>query len=285
MRTDLRFHAIVAFLLFFGAAENCLCRQIISVDSLYSGALGVTKKFSVSLPRDNTFPGPYPVLFLLHGYSGDHTDWLARTQLRTYLKGLPLVVVMPDAENSWYANSFSRTADRFEDFIVNDLRRAVAKRYPVNTARESIAGLSMGGFGAVMLAMKHPHMFRFAGSLSGAFSLPRFLEDTLNHPQPHALRSDAILIFGPPGSAHRNEYDPFVAVRQIPGDSSCFFYFATGTDDAFRGFLPAQRMLTDSLRALRVPYEYHETPGNHSWKYWDREIQPLLARLREVLKF
>lgn len=286
MRTLSNRSALYALsLLLLVANQRGLSRQTVEVDTLNSKALGVHRLYSVLLPSPLVPSSRYPVLFLLHGYGGDHSDWLAKTQLRTYLAGVPLIVVMPDAENSWYANSDARPTDRYEEYVMSDLRQSVAQKYPVDTTREAIAGLSMGGYGAVMLAMKHPHAFQFAGSLSGAFSIPRFLEDSVNHPQPRALRAEAISIFGPPGSAHRNQYDPFMLFRLIPADSTCFFYFATGTDDAFRGFLPAQRMLTDSLRALRIPYEYHETPGNHSWKYWDREIRPLLVRLRENLKF
>ena len=64
-----------------------------------------------------------------------------------------------------------------------------------------------------------------------------------------------------------------------------YIYMAMGTQDAYRSFLSANRALTDLLRGAGMVYEYHETPGGHSWQYWDTEIQPLLKRMREVLKF
>jgi putative tributyrin esterase len=270
--------------LFWWVSIRLSSQPAVRVDSLYSASIGTMKPFTILLPAEYRSDKRYPVLYLLHGYFGNHTDWNLRTALKSYLGQLALVVVLPDGENSWYANSYSEPGRRFEDYVVNDLLTYVAVHYSVDTLRQGIAGLSMGGYGAVMLALKHPRTFQFAGSLSGAFSFPHFLEDSVFQPLPNRMRSAAQDIFGPLRSKHRAEYDPFFLLRKSKGDSLPYFYFATGIQDDYRGFLSAQRMLTDSMRALHVSYEYHETAGRHNWSFWDREIQPLLKRLSEVLK-
>jgi S-formylglutathione hydrolase FrmB len=256
----------------------------VRVDSLYMPSLGRTMKISVLLPSNYDSSRHYPVLYLLHGYSGNNADWSTRTKLSVYVKGMPLIVVMPDAENSWYVDSYTEPRDKFEDYIVNDVPYYIRRLYSVDTTRQAIAGLSMGGYGALVLALRHPGEFRFAGSLSGALSIPRAVNDSSRQPE-GALAPSLRKAFGEQQNDFRNEHDVFFLYREVPRDSFPYLYMATGIQDGYRTFLPAQRAFTDLLRNYGAPYEYHEVPGGHDWQLWDREIQPLLKRLREVLKF
>ena len=254
------------------------------VDSLYMPSLGRTMKISVLLPSNYDSGRHYPVLYLLHGYSGDNTDWTTRTKLSTYVRGLPLIVVMPDAGNSWYVNSYTEPRDKFEDYIVKDLPYYIRRLYSIDTTRQAIAGLSMGGYGAIVLALRHPSEFQFAGSLSGALSVPRVANDTSRRPE-SGLAPSLWKTFGNQQNDFWNEHDVFFLYREVPKDSFPYLYLAAGIQDGYRTFLPAHRAFTDLLRNYGAPYEYHEVPGRHNWQFWDREIQPLLKRLREVLKF
>ncbi|HXG01530.1 MAG TPA: alpha/beta hydrolase family protein [Bacteroidota bacterium] len=253
------------------------------VDSLFSPSLNKTQRYTILLPADRTSQQRFPALLLLHGYGGDHSNWTSFTRLAEYVKDLPLIVVMPDGENSWYVNSPTQPERRFEDYIVYDLRRHLAQRYGADTTRMAIAGLSMGGFGATMLALKYPRLFRFAGSLSGALSFSRDLPDTTAragrliaasfrplHANPKALRE------------FRDKYDLF-RLAKTTADSLPYLYFSIGAQDGFLEFLPAHRELTNILRLRGVAYEYHEVPGGHNWPFWDREVQPMLRKLMEVL--
>ena len=148
-------------------------------DALFhSASLGRDMHYRVLLPRDYTRSGRFPVLYLLHGLYGDYQNWDTRTGLENYAKDLHLIIVMPDADDSWYTNSATVAADKFEDYIAKDLIAEVDEKY--RTIRDShgraIAGLSMGGYGAVKLALKYPELFAFAGSLSGAFNAPQSLD-------------------------------------------------------------------------------------------------------------
>ncbi|HCA79499.1 MAG TPA: hypothetical protein DEP53_07155 [Bacteroidetes bacterium] len=259
-------------------------QAIARVDSFYMPSLGKTKKLSILLPAQYNPGLRYPVLYLLHGYTGGNQDWLSRTSIRDYVRTIPLIVVMPDAEDSWYVNSVTEPGDRFEDYLVKDIPRYINKMYSVDTTRQGIAGLSMGGYGAVMLALKHPTRYRFAGSLSGAITFPRGLNDT-TRPAERALFPSLKKAFGEKPNNDRTMGDVFFLYRQTTKDSLPYLYLVIGTQDGYRSFLPAHRAFTDLLRSYGAAYEYHETPGGHNWQYWDHEIQPILKRMREVLNF
>jgi S-formylglutathione hydrolase FrmB len=269
------------------SASALIAQPLVRLDSLFSPSVGKTMRYTVIIPQNYDPHRQYPLLYLLHGYGGGHTDWTARTKLLTYLSDIPLIVVMPDAGNSWYLNSPVRTSQRFEDYIVNDLRDHLVQRYSVDSTRQAIAGLSMGSYGAVMLALRHPQQFRFAGSLSGALSFSREVTDSSSQVGKLAAASFRSLYADSSVAklrAMQSAYDIFQLV-QTSHDTLPYFYLVMGTADGYREFLPSHRDFTALLRSWHIPYEYHETPGVHNWLYWDREIQPLLVRLRAVLHF
>jgi putative tributyrin esterase len=274
----------VLFLCLLSAGAELSAQSIARVDSFYMPSLGKTKKVSVLMPAKYDPRVHYPVLYLLHGYSGGHDNWKTATKIAEYVRDIPMIIVMPDAENSWYVNSVADPNERFEDYMVNDLPNYIQKAYSIDTMKQGIAGLSMGGYGSLMLAMRHPGKYRFAGSLSGAITFPRGMNDTIRQPE-RALLPSLRHAFGEKPGPSRSTYDLFLLYRQTSKESMPYIYMAMGTQDAYRSFLPAHRALTDLLRGAGVAYEYHETPGGHNWQYWDIEIQPLLKRMREVLKF
>ena len=276
------FCLLLCFSLFL--ESNVLAQVTARVDSFYMPSLSRTMRLSVVLPQKYSPTNRYPVLYLLHGYTGDNSDWLARTKLAEYLKDIPLIVVMPEADNSWYVNSVTEPSDRFEDYLVRDVPHYVQKLYSIDTARQAIAGLSMGGYGALMLALKHPSQYRFTGSLSGAITFPRGMNDT-SRPAERALFPSLRRAFGSKPNTARSASDIFLLYRQVPRDSLPYIYMAIGIQDGYRSFLPAHRAFTDLLRTYGAAYEYHEVPGIHNWQFWDKEIQPLLKRMRELLKF
>jgi S-formylglutathione hydrolase FrmB len=116
----------------------------------------------------------YPVLYLLHGLTGDENDWWTRTRLAEYAARYHLIIVTPGVGDSWYANSASDPRARYEDVIIKDLIPFIDAHYRTVPTRDgrAIAGLSMGGLGAVKFALRYPQMFAFAGSFSGAFGVP-----------------------------------------------------------------------------------------------------------------
>lgn len=275
--------AMVCVLLFL---PLLLFPQVIEREvSFHVASLNEIKTYTILHPARYAQSGRLPVLYLLHGYGGGHRNWVTRTDLKKYIDQYDLIVVMPDAENSWYVNSAQSSSRRFEDYIVYDLPRHVAVEFNADTTRQAIAGLSMGGYGAVVLAWRHPRRYMFAGSLSGALSVPRDIGDRSHDEALGRLEQSLLRAFGNPDHPNRAEYDPMHILRTVSADSLPYTYLSIGTMDVFRSFLPRHRELTDTLRVYNARYEYHENPGLHNWQYWNREIRPLLVRMKEIMGF
>ena len=233
---------------------------------------------SVPAPRTATVVLPagyhhstrrYPVLYLLHGHDGAHWNWMHRTNLLVHTERLPLIVVLPDAGNSWYTNSFARPDERFEEYVARDVPAYVDQNFRTLNYREAryVAGLSMGGYGALKLGLKHPARFSLAGSFSGA---PLAAGDTS-----YQTVRDA---FGPSGSAARAENDLLALARAIPAAAAPYFYFDCGAADRL---LPGNRALAEAMAARPLAYEYHEVPGTHGWELWDRRLPVFLELVEE----
>jgi S-formylglutathione hydrolase FrmB len=265
-------------LLLWSAAvtQSAAAQDRVLTDTIMASSLGHRAVYRVVLPENYDSAFRYPVLWLLHGYGGDETDWLRQTELLRELRRYPILVILPSVKNSFYVNSRADPASRYEDFVVHDLHDDVVRRYAVDTLREGIAGLSMGGYGALMLALRHPRRYRFAGVLSGALLVPSPVEreDTLAVGLLPAIDS----AFGPEPNPHRRAHDPFVLFRRTPAPELPYLYFLIGVADPFSTFLPRNRALTDSLCAYGARYEYHEVPGGHDWRVWGGALPSLLAR-------
>lgn len=256
----------------------------VKVDSFYAPSLGRVKNLAVVLPADYALSRRYPVLYLLHGNGGNCLQWLNDSHVTTYMLNLSLIVVMPDAESSFYVNSSTDPRNRFEDYIMIDLPQYVQNTYAVDTLRQAIAGVSMGGYGALMLAFRHPRRFVFAGDISGALDIPRYLD--LREREAGLYRSLPNLkkVFGSGPSTFRRAHDLFSLYRAVSPDSLPYLYLAVGIQDEYALRLRMHRAFVDSLSVAGIAYEYHETPGRHNWMYFDTELLPLIHRLDEVLQ-
>ena len=273
----------VAVLLLNSAAA--LAETIAVTDSFFVPSLDSVKKLIVLLPSGYDASKRYPALYLLHGLTGSFVDWTTRTSISKYVADLPLIVVMPDADDSWYVNSVTDPRGRYEDYIAIDLLRFIQQKYSVDTARQAIAGLSMGGYGSLLVAMKHPNKFRFAGSLSGVLAMPGDVEEYKKKPSFSWVLPSLEKAYGEKRSTFPPGDDVFTVYKEAEPGTLPYIYMAVGIQDGLESILLRNRALADSLRAAGAWYEYREVPGKHDWKFWDREIQPVLKRIREVLKF
>ena len=216
-------------------------------------------------------PGPFPVLYLLHGLSDDHTAWARRTSLERTVDGLPLIVVMPNGERSFYTDSQSNPKAAFETYLTHDLIGFVDRTFRTVPTREGrvIAGLSMGGYGAVKLALKHPDKFCAAVSHSGAVGFGRRTFDA---------GSEWAAIMGENAAGGPN--DIFALAETSDRSSLPALRIDCGMDDFL---IEENRALDAHLTALGVPHEYEEHPGGHNWEYWDKHIQDTLKFFGRVL--
>jgi putative tributyrin esterase len=243
-----------------------------------SRSLGREAKYRVVLPANyGSTSHRYPVLFLLHGVFGGFENWETLTDVTRYAGASEIIIVTPDAANSWYVNSATEPLQRYEDFIIQDLIPDVDEAFRTlrSSHRRAIAGLSMGGYGALKFAIKYPSTFDFAGSISGAFNGSYDLDA-----QREDLRDDLLKAFGPAGSSTRRENDIFEILRKADPKQLPYLYLDCGTGDEF---CDVNRRLTAALRECGARYEYHEVPGDHSWQYWDQRIATLLPIVSKMI--
>jgi S-formylglutathione hydrolase FrmB len=274
-----RLHKFVLVLFVLLQTLSAQDKVRVVLDSIYSYSVGGYKKFNVILPKDyHQTDRRYRVIFLLHGYSGDHNDWINRTNLVEYLSNYSFVVVTPEADNSWYTNSPFVKNRNYEDYIIKELIPYVERRYRVLASKHgrAIAGLSMGGYGAIKFAFKYPNLFYYAGSFSGAFRWPSMIEKN------KSLLSQSLReAFGETRSEHWDKNDVLAIADTIKPADLPYLYISCGANDLLEGLLDSNRKLVEKLQKNGVLYEYHELPGGHNWLFWDREIKSFLQRLSE----
>jgi S-formylglutathione hydrolase FrmB len=240
-------------------------------ETFHSVSLGREMHYRIFLPHNYAEVNRrFPVLYLLHGIYGKFTDWDTQSRLRHYAQGLDLIIVMPDAGDSWYVNSATVAQNRYEDYIVKDLIQQVDGNYRTLAVRESraMAGVSMGGYGTLNFALKHPELFVFAGSISGAINAPTDLG-----PRQPDFQANLLQVFGPAGSATRTENDIFNLLKHADVSRLPYIYLACGESDPF---LPLNQQFAAQLLEEHARYEFHQAPGAHEWKFWDKTAKDLL---------
>jgi len=179
---------------------------------------------------------------------------------------------MAEGDNSYYANAVERPRDRYEDYIVKDLISDVEAKFPVAAGRSNraIAGVSMGGFGAVNLSLKHSDLFAFAAGISSAIDVPSrpFSIKRISQYRGHAA------IFGSWDSQTRHDNDPFILVRKATEASRApYLYLACGDQE---GLLKANLKFANLLQQQQFHFEFHSGPGGHDWNQWNGRLEGVL---------
>ena len=213
--------------------------------------------------------GPFPVLYMLHGMSDNYTAWTRRTSIERYVQDLPVIVVMPDGDRSFYCDAFGRATWRYETFLSGDLVRFVDTVFHTVRAPRgrAIGGLSMGGYGALMLALKHPGIYGSAISFSGAVMAAHRTAS----PE-WSARGEWTSIFGP--APHGGPNDTVnLATAAARRKKAPAIWIDCGTEDFL---IEENRRFHEHLTSLEIAHEYFEYPGAHSWDYWDAALLRVL---------
>jgi putative tributyrin esterase len=242
-----------------------------------SKLVGKTLPYNVVLPVDYDQPASknkrYPVVYLLHGLSGHYTDWLEKTKLVDYAAAYDFIIVMPEGNDGWYTDSASVLSNKYESYILQELIPDVEERFRASSEREgrAIAGLSMGGYGAIKFGLKHPDKFAFAASLSGAFGAASWTEQDLKDP---GSRRDSVLqTFGPANSGTRAVNDVLKLAREAKPEALPYLFVDCGTEDFL---FSDNRQFVNLLLERKIQHEYRQLPGSHTWQFWDSQVQEVL---------
>jgi putative tributyrin esterase len=239
-----------------------------------SKALGRSQPYACYCPVGSEHSGRrYPLLVLLHGVTGNWQDWGRYTRLTRYLLGNEIIVVCPDGGDGWYTNAVDE-GERREDDIMSDLLPHLEATLPlVPGAARAIGGLSMGGYGAVKLALKYPEQFQVAVSHSGAF-------DMTARPQPHTVYGNS-QIHAP---FRRKESVYWLAEQALcrPPAKRVKILLDCGVSDPL---VEANRRFSAHLNYIGYGHTYREMPGHHTWPYWDRAFRTILPDVLKDLNF
>ena len=241
----------------------------------YSKALKKVTTANVILPEIHKTkegvgnPGnTYKTLYLLHGLSGDHTNWLRKTSIERYANEYGIAVVMPDVGRSWYTDT--AYGEKYFTFVAEELP-AVCRSYfkGMSDKREDnyIAGLSMGGYGALKLGLNSSDTFSKVVSLSGGLDVDALVQERMLSNGEYWEN-----VFGPADKIAGSENDLFASAERLKASGKALpdVYMWCGTED----FLYDQNVrMRDHLNNLGYNLTYTECPGDHQWKYWDEHIQ------------
>ncbi len=246
--------------------------------TLKSTILGRAVAYSVYLPDGyDTDTRSYPVLYLLHGLGDDHTGWSQQGDVkaiadRTIASGqaAAMIIVMPDAGRGFYVNRFDGK-DSYEDMFFKELIPHIETTYRTRTTREyrAVAGLSMGGYGALLYGLRHPETFGSVAALSAAV----FTDE-------EAQQSDKAIfeqLFGPPyPNAYWSQHNPLELMQQLPNPKQppVRFWIDCGDDDFLYKGNAALHVL---MRDRKIPHEYRVRDGGHTWSYWRSGLVDVLG--------
>lgn len=248
----------------------------------------------------------YPVLYLLHGFSQNYTVW-PMMGVSEYLDTYDdIIIVMPDVGNSWYINWAENDNDElnnWEDFIIYDMIHNVDQTFrtvPQRSGR-AISGLSMGGYGAITLGLRHPDMFCSIASHSGALGYARTARQSIEAgnplprsvsppPDENARDTDVPELISIPGFTRQherypsgvpfvtvddcNQYDPFFLIENIPPKLLPHIYLDCGLEDNLLG---VNQEFAMAMMQKGLPFAFGQSPGEHRPSYWGREVATSLG--------
>ena len=257
-----------------------------------STTLNRTVPLYVILPTDKiTFPGmpkreegkPFKTLYLLHGVLGNCTDWLHGTRIQRWAEENDLAVVMPSGDNAFYVDQ-PWNWNYYGEFVGREIVEFTRRTFPLSHKREDtyIAGLSMGGYGAIRNGLKYHKTFGCIAALSAALVVNESMLERVEAENAFFFintKSYAQSCFGQDlEAALKSDVNPKVLVDQLIEEKAEFpkIYMACGKDD---GLLPTNEDFVAYLKERDIDVEFEVGPGNHEWDFWDTYIKKVLEWL------
>ncbi len=266
---------------------NPAARYFISTDKLIehktlnSAALGYAESYAVELPPSYASQPNrrYPVIYFLHGLFGNENDWERYGINSLYEKmeaehEIPeMIVVMPNGRSGFFINSFDGQS-RYGDFIIHELVPLIDKEYRTIPRREDrgIMGVSMGGFGALTLALQHPDVFCVVATHSAAVLEEIPQSSSTDRRMQFRLRLAERIFGNPVDKAFWARNNPILLAESFKTPPPLKIYFDCGAEDRY-GFNVGAEALDQAMTDHHIPHEFHIYPGNHGWEF-AREHMP-----------
>ncbi len=256
--------------------------------TIKSAILGRDVKYSIYLPSDyDKSERSYPVLYLLHGSGDNETGWIQFGEVDKITdnsvkrgESAPMIIAMPDGALTGYINSFDNKI-RYEDFFIQEFIPFIEKTYRIRAQKRyrAVAGLSMGGYGTLIMATKHPELFAAAAPLSAGVRLDQEVVDMDNdyYERTMAFRNGKGLLGKARLTPHYYQNSILKILENADAEplKTVRFYLDCGDDDfLIKGNMAMHALLIDK----KIPHEFRVRDGGHTWTYW-RSAMP------EVLKF
>lgn len=222
---------------------------------------------------------PFKTLYLLHGIFGNYTDWVNGTRIQAWAEANDLAVIMPSGENRFYLDD-ENSGELYGEFIGRELVEFTRKLFPLSRKREDtfIAGLSMGGYGAIRNGLKYAENFGCIAGLSSALVYDTWKDSDNSAPIFTFRRKYNEAIFGDYDKVAGSDKDPKALVRLLKKEGRAIpkMYMCCGTEDSLVG---VNRKFRDYLLENGVDLTYEEGPGVHDWVFWDAYIKRILEWL------
>ncbi len=246
--------------------------------SFHSEALGGVTTYRVIQPGHIKFGTRLPAVYLLHAAGDDHLGWSNDSDVARFA-ALGFILVMPNGGFSHFANVARGPQENYADFITHDLRLDVESRFAASTERNgrALVGVSMGGFGAMHLALRNPHLYAFAAGISSALNVVDFPLSPRNFLTWLMLHR----VFGSESGSHRRETNPFRLASSLTAESAPYIYLTCSRHDHL---ITANRRFVDALIDLNLPHTFHVTDGDHDWQEWNAELPALFRSLSEHVR-
>lgn len=222
---------------------------------------------------------PFKTLYLLHGIYGNDIDWMIKTRIHEWVEEQNLAVIMPSGDNHFYVDG-EVIGEKYGEFIGKELIEITREMFPLSAKKEDtfIAGLSMGGYGAIRNGLKYYDTFGYIAGLSSALIIEMALDSGDSDPEPIGRRSFYEAVFGNLDRLTGSDKDYKALILKLKEAKLNIpkIYLACGTEDFF---LKANRDYRDFLIKHDVDIRYEEGPGEHNWVFWDTYIKKVLEWL------
>ena len=240
----------------------------------YSASMKKEIKAVVITPANYKDKSQFPVVYLLHGYSGNYANWITKVPaIKDLADQHQLIIVCPDGNNSWYLDSPEQPNSKYETYVAQELVKWIDGKYKTIADKKgrAITGLSMGGHGALYLAFRHQDVFSVAGSMSGGVDIRPFPNNW----------SIAKLLGTYATKPVQWDNNSVINLTHLLTSKSLALIIQCGTEDFFYKVNVA---LHDKLTYQNIPHTFITNPGKHNWKYWAEAINYQLIFIKANLK-